>query len=125
MQGLYPGYIIFFVQSALMIDGSKGTVLLAFLTFIHVCYLYLKTCFLFFFSLSSYLPLATSNASEDGNAEKCYGFHQLPLHSFGSQLLIRWFHGIYNSSLCYLSHRVNHCFSKSLIYCCCVMMFRY
>lgn len=55
--------------------------------------------FSFFFWSSSYLPLATSNASEDGNAEKCYGFHQLPLHSFGSQLLIRWFHGIYNSSL--------------------------
>jgi hypothetical protein len=24
LQGLYPGYMIFFVQSALMINGSKG-----------------------------------------------------------------------------------------------------
>jgi lysophospholipid acyltransferase len=26
-QGLYPGYIIFFVQSALMINGSRGIAL--------------------------------------------------------------------------------------------------
>lgn len=43
--------------------------------------------------------MATSTASEDGNAEKCYGFDQLSLHSFGSKLLIRWFHGIVFSLL--------------------------
>jgi len=39
--------------------------------------------------------VATSDQSENGNAEKYNGLHQLPLHRFGSQLLSRRFHGNY------------------------------
>ncbi|CDY64621.1 hypothetical protein HID58_060476 [Brassica napus] len=48
--GLYPGYIIFFVQSALMIDGSKGMMLLSPFNFHSRFYQYLETCFTFCFS---------------------------------------------------------------------------
>lgn len=34
LQGLYPGYIIFFIQSALMIAGSRGTRILNFENYI-------------------------------------------------------------------------------------------
>ena len=44
--------------------------------------------------LTGYLPVATSDQSENGNAEKYNGLHQLPLHCFGSQLLSRRFHGV-------------------------------
>lgn len=44
LQGLYPGYIIFFVQSALMIAGSRGILLFFAAIIVWVCTIFFYCC---------------------------------------------------------------------------------
>lgn len=53
-QGLYPGYLIFFVQSALMIAGSRGMHWIAFICFFSILVLIIN------FPLSPFVLLEQS-----------------------------------------------------------------
>lgn len=89
-QGLYPGYIIFFVQSALMIAGSRGTYLaILAIDQANLALIYFSSKHVL--SIHSHLQMATSytrySVREDTNV------NELRIHTIGFKLLCRWLHG--------------------------------